>query len=70
MSEPEFRITILRILAWVENRLEFLSAEIKEVKASQDVIKNAITELQFRMDATTARIDEVGQQISDIEDKL
>ena len=32
MSEPEFRITIIRILAGVENRLESLFAEIKEVK--------------------------------------
>ena len=45
MSEPEFRIMIIRILAGVENRLESLSAEIKEVKTSQDKIKNAITEL-------------------------
>ena len=46
MSELELRITIIRILAGVENRLEFLSAEIKEVKPSQDEIKNATTELQ------------------------
>ena len=39
MSEPEFRITIIRILAGGENRLESLSVEIKEVKASQDEIK-------------------------------
>ena len=32
MSEPEFRIMIIRILAGVENRLESLSVEIKEVK--------------------------------------
>ena len=50
MSEPEFRITIIRILAGVENRLESLPPEIKEVKASQDEIKNAITELQSQMD--------------------
>ena len=44
MSEPEFRITIIiRILAGVENRLESLSAEIKEVKNSQNEIKNATT---------------------------
>ena len=49
MSEPEFRIMIIRILAGVENRLESLSVEIKEVKASQDEIKNAITELQSRI---------------------
>ena len=30
MSEPEFRITIIRILAGVENRLESLSAELNK----------------------------------------
>ena len=70
MSEPEFRITIIRILAGVENRLESLSVEIKEVKASQDEIKNAITELQSWMDAAAARMDEAEQTISNIEDKL
>ena len=39
MSEPEFRITIIRILAGVKNRLQSLSAEIKEVKNSQNEIK-------------------------------
>ena len=45
MSEPEFRITIIRILAGAENRLESLSAEIKEVKPSHEEIKIAITEM-------------------------
>ena len=70
MSEPEFRITIIRILAGVENRLESLSAEIKEVKNSQNEIKNVITELQSRMYAMIARMDEPEQRISDIRDKL
>ena len=39
MSEPEFRIMIKRILAGFENRLDSLSSEMKEVKASQDEIK-------------------------------
>ena len=39
MSDPEFRIMIIRILAGVENRLESLSVETKEVKASQDETK-------------------------------
>ena len=42
MSEPEFRITIIRILAGVKNRLESLSVEIKEVKTSQDEIKKML----------------------------
>ena len=61
MSEPEFRITIIRTLAGVENRLESLSVEIKEVKACQDEIKNVITELQSLMYATAAGMDEVEQ---------
>ena len=40
MSEPEFRITIIRILAGIKNRSESLSAEIKKIKASQYEIKN------------------------------
>ena len=71
MSEPEFRITIISILAGVENRLEFLSAEMKKkVKPSQDEIKNAITELQSQMEDKAASMDEAEQRISDIEDKL
>ena len=60
---------ITRILAGVKNRLESLSVEIKVVKASQDEIKNALTELQSQMDATVARMDEAEQKISNIEDK-
>ena len=38
MSEPEFRIIMIRILASVKKRLESFSAEIKEVKNSQNEI--------------------------------
>ena len=69
MSEPEFRITIIRILVGVENRLESLYTEIKEVKSSQDETKNAITERQSQMDVAAERMDEVEQRISHIEDK-
>ena len=68
MSEPEFRITIITILAGVKNRLESFSAEINEVKNIQDEIKNA--ELQSQMDAVVARMDEAEQRISYIEEKL
>ena len=39
MSEPEFRITIIRILAGVKNRLESLSSETKEVKIARMKLK-------------------------------
>ena len=38
-SELDFRIMIIRILVGVKNRLESLSVETKEVKASQDETK-------------------------------
>ena len=41
-----------------------------KVKASRDEIKNAITELQSRMDAMAASMNEAEQCISDIQDKL
>ena len=46
MSEPEFRIAIIRILPGVKNTLESISVDIQEVTASQDEIKNVVTELQ------------------------
>ena len=58
MCEPEIRIMIIRLPTGVKNRLDSLSVEIKEVKSSQDEIKNAITELQSGMDAAAARMDE------------
>ena len=70
MSEPKFGIMIIIILAGVKSRLETPSVEIKEVKASKDEIKNAITELQSRRDAMEARMDEAEERISNIEDKL
>ena len=55
-------------MAGVENRLESLSAEIKEVK-NRMKLKNSIIELQSQMDAAAARMDKAEQRISDIEDK-
>ena len=69
MSEPEFRITIVRILAGVKNRLESLPEEIKEVKTSQDEIKKCHNWAAIS-NAMVARMDEAEQRISDIEDKL
>ena len=48
------RVTRIIILAGAENRIESLSLVIKEVKVSQDEIKNAITELQSWMVALVA----------------
>ena len=50
MSELEFRITIIKILAGLEKSIEdtreSLSGEIKELKSNQGKIRKAINEMQ------------------------
>ena len=58
MSELELKTMITRILAGVEKKHRIPSAEIKEVRSSQDEIKNAMIETQPRIDATALRMDE------------
>ena len=52
----------------MKKRIPF--AEIKEVKSSQDKIKNVITEMLSWIDTTMASLDDAEQQISDIEHKI
>lgn len=81
MTELEFRMTILKVLAGLEKKMEEnreavskeikdLSGEIKELKSNQAEIKKAINEVQLKMEALTARINEAEDRISDLEDKM
>ena len=73
MSEIEYRKTIMRILTWLGKSIvdtrESLTTEVKELKASQTKIKNAITEMQIQLDSMITQMEEVKEPISDIEDK-
>ena len=59
MSELELSITIIKLLAGLEksikDTIESLSVEIK---SNQAKIKNALTEMQSKMDAPTDRVNE------------
>jgi len=67
MSELEFRMTILKILAGLEKSMEgireTLSGEIKELKSNQVEIKKAINEVQSKMEVLTARINETEREL-------
>ena len=71
MSELEFKIMIIKLLAGHEKSIkdtrEVLSAEIK---SNQAKIKNALTEMQCKLDALTARVNEAEERVSDREDKM
>ena len=72
MPEPEFKPTIIRILTGLEKRIEdtmeSLNTEIKDLKISHAKIKNAITEMQNQLDIMTRRMEK--EQISDTENKI
>ena len=74
MSDLEFRIITLKILAGLEKSMEViretLSGEVKELKSNQVEIKKAINEVQSNMGALTARINEAEERISEIEDQM
>lgn len=67
MSEPEFRITTVRILAGVENGLESLSVEI--VKASQDKNQKCYNSDAISNGCHGTRMDEAEKKFSNIENK-
>ena len=74
MSEIEFRIMIIKILAGfvksLEDSRESISGEIKELKYNQVDIKKVINEIQFKMEALTARINGAKERITDREDNM
>ena len=74
MPEPEFKRTIIRVLAVLEKSIEdtreSLPAEKKELKTSQPPPKNGITKIQYQLVAMTIRMDKTEEQINDIENKI
>ena len=59
MLVPEFKVTIIRILAGLEKSMKdirkTLNIEIKELENNQAEMKNAITEIQNRLVVMTTK---------------
>ena len=62
ITEREFRIIVIKLIAELENSIkdsrESLATEIKGLRNSQEELKNAINEPQNEMETTTAQIEE------------
>ena len=73
ITEQEFRIRVIRLIAGLEKSIEdsreSIAAEIKELKHSHDELKNAINEVQNNIEAATVRIEEAEGRIGKMEDK-
>ena len=74
ITESEFRILVIKLIAGLENSIEdsreSIATEIKELRNSQEELKNAINELQNKIETTTVRTEEAEERISEPEDKI
>ena len=74
ITESEFRIIVIKLIAGLENSIKYsresIATEIKELRNSQKELKNDINELQNKMETTTARIEEAEERTGELEDKI
>ena len=70
ISNQQFRIIIIRLIAEleknIEGSIESIATEIKELRSSHDEFKNVVNEVQHKLDAVTAKMEEVEGRISKI----
>ena len=74
ITEQEFRIIVIRLIAWLEKSIEdsreSIAAEIKELRNSHHELRNVVSEVPSKLDAVTARMEEAEGRLSEIEDKI
>ena len=65
ITESEFRIIVIKLIVGLENSIkdsrESLATKIKGLRNRQEELKNAINELQNKMETTTAQIRGKGE---------
>ena len=71
MSESQFRSTIIKLLVALEKSIkdstDYITAEFRSNQAKS---KNKSSEMQSKLDVLMARVNEVEERVSNIEDKL
>ena len=74
ITESEFRIIVIKLIAGLENSIEdsreSVATEIKGLRNSQEELKSGINELQNKMETTTTRIGEAEERIGEVEDQI
>ena len=62
ITEHEFKIIVIKLIAGLErskeDSRESIATDIEGLRNSHEELKNAINEVQNKMEATTARIEE------------
>ena len=71
ITEQEFRIIVIKLIAGLEKSIEGSRESIAiEIRNSQEELKNAINEVQNKMEVTTVRIEEAEERTGELEDKI
>ena len=74
LSEMEFRVTMVKTMCRLETKIiyENINENIEslrvEMRANLAEIKNAMNQMQSKLDVLTARVNEVEEQISELEE--
>ena len=64
----ELQIDILE--ANIEKMQEMFSKDLEEIKRSQSIMNNGITEIKSTLEGTNSRITEAEDRISEVEDRM
>ena len=85
LPEKEFRIMIVKMIQNLENKMELqknsleirtermqemFSKDLEEIKKSQSIMNDAITEIKNALEGTNSRINEADDKISEVEDRM
>ena len=74
ITEQEFRIIVIKLIAGLEKSIEdnkeSIAMEIKGLRNSHEELKNAINEVQNKMEAAIAQTEEAEERIGELEDKI
>ena len=74
LPEKEFRITILKMIQNLGNRIEkiqeMFNKDLEELKRKQTMMNNTINEIKNSLEGINSRITEAEERICDLEDKI
>ena len=80
LPEKELRVTIVKMIRRLENRMEkiqeafntvnAITKDIEEIKNKQTEMNNTITEIKNTLEANNTRIIEAQEPISKLEDRM
>ena len=55
---------------WIEKMEEMFSEDLGEIRNSQAVMSNAITEMKNTLEGTNSRVPEAEERVSELEDRM